>query len=219
MRRDERVHCGDARVGRWERLLNDTDDAGVWKAMEGDVSMDGFRNTFCPTDQDFKTHFESVLNPIDETEHGLDNLINDVTIPVLDEPITPAEVHEQARKMKPDKASGPDGIPPGVFTLLPVQWIYSLVALFNSIFLSGNYPQSWMSQGIHNFRKGDRSNPSNYRGISVINTLGKLYDMVLCQRLSLWFKPYREQAGAQEQRRCIEHIVTFRILTDMARWK
>ena len=43
--------------------------------------------------------------------------------------------------------------------------------------------------------------------------------MVLCNWLELWFKPYREQAGAQKGRGCIEHIVTLRLLSDYAKKK
>lgn len=43
--------------------------------------------------------------------------------------------------------------------------------------------------------------------------------MVLCERLVSWFTPLREQAGAQKNRGCLEHIVTLRILTDAARRK
>ena len=35
--------------------------------------------------------------------------------------------------------------------------------------------------------------------------------------ISRWFAPYREQAGAQKKRSCLEHIVTLRLLTDTAR--
>ncbi len=38
--------------------------------------------------------------------------------------------------------------------------------------------------------------------------------MVLCERLNQWFKPDREQAGAQRKRECMEHIVTLRLLTN-----
>ena len=69
------------------------------------------------------------------------------------------------------------------------------------------------------FKKGDKSKPKNYRGITVINCLAKLYDMILCARLERWFKPYREQAGAQKGRSCVEHIVTLRLLTDFAKKK
>ena len=43
--------------------------------------------------------------------------------------------------------------------------------------------------------------------------------MVLSARLSQWFVPYREQAGSQAGRGSIEHIVTLRLLMDVARRK
>ncbi len=43
--------------------------------------------------------------------------------------------------------------------------------------------------------------------------------MVLCSRLRQWFKPFREQAGAQQGRGCVEHIVSLRLLCDMAKRK
>ena len=56
----------------------------------------------------------------------------------------------------------------------------------------------------------------NYRGINVINCLAELFDLVLSSRLNSWFGPYREQAGSQKGRGCIEHIVSLRLLMDMA---
>ena len=71
------------------------------------------------------------------------------------------------------------------------------------------------------FKRGSRSDANNYRGISVINAIAKVFDMVLCHRLSQWFRPYREQAGAQSTRGCVEHniIVTLRLLIDLAKRK
>ncbi len=53
----------------------------------------------------------------------------------------------------------------------------------------------------------------------MINSITKLYDMILCARLKRCFLPYREQAGAQKGRGCMEHIVTLRLLTDIAKRK
>ena len=47
-----------------------------------------------------------------------------------------------------------------------------------------------------------------------MDCFGKLYDAVLSNRLIHWFKPDREQAGAQHGRGCLEHIVTLRLLMD-----
>ncbi len=43
--------------------------------------------------------------------------------------------------------------------------------------------------------------------------------MVLCSRIMQWFTPYREQAGSQAKRGCIEHIITLRLLLELAKKK
>ena len=212
---------GDVHMGRWERLLEDGDDARVWKAInwKGDFATRGPGDNACPSDEEFKTHFEAVLNPSVGISHEGD-VTTDVTIPILDDPISTLEVQHQIRRMKPDKACGPDGLPPGVFSLLPAQWILTITTLFNNIFFSGIYPQSWIrAKGFTIFKKGDRMDPHNYRWISVISNISKLYDMVLSERLGQWFAPFREQAGAQRNRGCLEHIVALRLITDAARRK
>ena len=62
------------------------------------------------------------------------------------------------------------------------------------------------------FKKGDKANCDNYRGISMINSVAKIYDYILCNRLTQWYTPDREQAGAQKIRGCIEHLVTLRLI-------
>ncbi len=50
-----------------------------------------------------------------------------------------------------------------------------------------------------------------------MNSLAKVYDYVLllCNRLSMWFKLSREQAGAEQRSRLLlEHIVSLRLLID-----
>lgn len=55
---------------------------------------------------------------------------SNVTIPILDDPITPEEVQQQIKRIKPDKACGPDGIPSGTMKMLPAQWILIFTTLF-----------------------------------------------------------------------------------------
>ena len=54
----------------------------------------------------------------------------------------------------------------------------------------------------------------NYRGISIIDALAKCYDYLLNNRLTSWYTPCREQAGAQSKRGCTEHYVTLRLVID-----
>jgi hypothetical protein len=54
------------------------------------------------------------------------------------------------------------------------------------------------------------------QGISVMVALSKLYESVLNKHFTLWFKPDQEQAGAVEGRGCAEHLITLRLLIDLA---
>ena len=83
------------------------------------------------------------------------------------------------------------------------------------IFITGVYPVSWtFSKLIMLFKKGLPMDCGNYRGIGIINSLAKCYDYLLNNRLTLWYIPCREQAGAQFKRGCVELIVTLRLIID-----
>ena len=60
---------------------------------------------------------------------------------------------------------------------------------------------------------------NNYRGISVMDTLAKLYDTMILNRLQLWWNIDKCQAGAQKKRGCVEQITTLRLLCDYAAYK
>ncbi|CAL4124081.1 unnamed protein product, partial [Meganyctiphanes norvegica] len=211
-----------AEQGRWDRILGEDDQSKLWQAINwrGEITDVHSVEESKPTDEIFKYHFEGIFNPPNADNPDPSELHTNVTIPVLDELIKPDEIISQIRKLKPNKASGPDGLPPGLFKLLPAEWIIFITALFNNLFLSGSYPDCWTSAKLFTvFKRGSKVVPGNYRGINVINSLAKLYDMILSARLSQWFIPYREQAGSQVGRGCIEHIVTLRLLMDVARRK
>ncbi len=95
-------------------------------------------------------------------------ITTDVTIPMLDNQISALKV----KIMHPDKACGPDGLPLGVFSLLPAQWELAIVTLFNDVLVSGTYPCSWIKAKVFTiFKKGDSQDPNSYIGTSILNSL------------------------------------------------
>ena len=219
--REDRVEPVNNTLGRWERLVDSNNDLEIWRAIDWKGQYEStHRSDVKPSDEDFKQFFESTLNPPTNSSFDPNMFTSDISIPILDEPITPLEVKQQAKMLKHDKASGPDGLSPSILKMLPAQWILLLTNIFNAIFQARIYPREWTRTRMCTlFKKGDRKDVNNYRGISIMNSMAKLYDMVLCSRLKMWFKPFREQAGAQEKRGCLEHIVSLRLLCDMARRK
>ena len=61
-----------------------------------------------------------------------------------------------------------------------------LLKLFNGVFLSGFFPESW-SKGciVPIFKKGDVNDTNNYRGITLISCLGKLFTSILNRRIRM----------------------------------
>lgn len=128
---------------------------------------------------------------------------------MLDDRITQNEVALAAEKLK-DKNSSSDGLcAPLVRNVLHIV-MPLLVLLCNCIFFSAMYPAKWSISVIHALHKKLlMSDSNNYRGISLVELLAKLYDVILCERLKRWFIPHMEQSGFQEGRSCAEHVFMF----------
>lgn len=73
-----------------------------------------------------------------------------------------------------------------------------LVDLFNIVFSSGIFPQKW-SEGIITpvFKKGDSMDCNNYRGITLLSCLSKIFTSLLNDRLGNWSKAYNVISDAQ----------------------
>ena len=168
------------------------------------------------SEEEFREHVENLLNPPSDNDDQLDLSNYHVSVPILDKKIEIKEVVDvQEKQVKPNKSCGPDGNSPGVFKLLPSAWILFICMLYNVVFAT-SYQIAWsVAKLIMLFKKGARLDCNNYRGISIINAIAKIYDYVLNNRLLLWYNVCREQAGAQSQRGCIEHIVTLRLIIDV----
>ena len=75
-----------------------------------------------------------------------------------------------------------------------------LVLLFNHVFDTGQYPSAWSVAIIVPIHKsGDKDDPDNYRGVSLLSILGKVFAHILYKRLTLWAdendKIVEEQSG------------------------
>ena len=120
----------DSNLGRWHRIMNENDQQKLWQGVNwcGEIVEDLSNNDVKPADNEFKDHFDELFNPTDIPDLHIDDFNQGIYVPVLDDPIVPEECVNQTNKLKPNKGSGPDGIPPGIFKVLPVQWI--LLSMF-----------------------------------------------------------------------------------------
>ena len=202
---------------KWTRLLEGNDPKKIWKSIGWNGSIDT-SSSISPSDEEFRVHFEDLLNP--DTGDNTDDIdVSDSPIiPVLDDPISPVEVAEAASECKEAKSF--IGVTPAIFSCLPATWIMFITQVLNLLFCNEQliYPVKWCyNKLVVLFKKGLRLNCGNYRGLSISETVGKLYAKILSNRLRLWMDIDKCQAGGQERRGCIEHVLALRLVIDYAK--
>ena len=108
----------------------------------------------------------------------------DVSVDICDSPITEIEVALNLKKLKSNKAAGIDGITGEFYKYIADDLTLPFCAIFNYIFDKGEYPTQW-AEGLINalHKKGDFSNPDNYRKITITVAMAKVFDSILNARL------------------------------------
>ena len=94
-----------------------------------------------------------------------------------------------------------------------------LIKLFNLIFMKGTFPKAWNESFITlTHKKGNKSNNSNYRGISITSNLGKLFNKIIHARLLKFIGSNNlmceNQIGFKENCRTADCIFSLKSLVD-----
>ena len=136
------------------------------------------------TAEDFFEHFSTVFGTQsdDLRPNGHPDIQVNTDDESLDSPFSMDELKKVISSLKSNKSPGMDGLTAEIFKssydiLSPL-----LLRLFNVVFISGYYPTQW-SEGlitpIH--KKASLEDANNYRGITLINVLSKIYSHLLKQ--------------------------------------
>ena len=167
-----------------------------------------------PTDGEFKEYFEGLLHRGEDTDLEVDTT-DSPYIPLLDDPFSAAELDIAISGLNKNKSYS--GLCPGLVAWLPASWMIFFLTLLNLVFSSITYPSQWCNSKLFTvFKKGSRMVTGNYRGISILDTLAKIFDTMILNRLKFWGEIDKCQAGACAGRGCIEQIFTLRMAIDTA---
>ena len=123
------------------------------------------------------------------TENILDNIV-----------ITESEIIDVINSLKPNKASGHDEISHRMLKGTATSISKPLLILFKKSLNAGIYPSSWKQARVMPiFKKGDPNLPSNYRPISLLSTVGKLFERIIHKHMYNFFLDnklfYKYQSG------------------------
>ena len=166
-------------------------------------------------------HFNELLNqPTNADWDNLGEIKIHPTIEELDAAITMAEVETAINNTKLRKSPGPDGILPEILAHGGSALRSFLLDIFNLLWTTEDLPSDWTDANICIlFKKGDRSQCGNYRGVSLLSTVGKAFADILLQRLQyLAESVYPEsQSGYRKNRGTVDSIFTLRQIMEKSR--
>lgn len=133
----------------------------------------------------WRSHFENLLNDHADTPDDL--LRMTPQHPVRHWMALPPSIQDfnkALKRMKPGKAPGPDNIPLELLTHGGPELRNRLMLLILKIWETKTLPNDFRNANIITiFKKGDRENCNNYRGISLLSIASKIFARILLDRL------------------------------------
>ena len=118
------------------------------------------------TDEDCQT---AQPPEVRRTEANLNNMV-----------VTENDVLHKIEKIKVNKTPGPDKISPRILKEVKHQISKPLSILFNKSLQLGKVPSDWKCANVTPiFKKGDKSQPGNYRPISLTSVVCKLMETII----------------------------------------
>ena len=117
--------------------------------------------------------------------------------------------------LRSGKAAGPDEIPAEATKADIETAVNMLYSLFSKIWEKEEVPAQWKEGIIIKLpKKGDLRDCSNFRGIILLSTPGKVLNRVLLERMkeAVDTKLRDQQAGFRRNRSCADQIASLRII-------
>ncbi len=171
----------------------------------------------------FYEHFKNLNNEEDNelTQYDID-LDNADS---LNAPITTKEVFFNIKKLKNNKSPGNDQIVNEYIKSTQLLLCPLYVKFFNKILDCGVIPNEWLVGTIVPLykNKGDIKDTNNYRGITLLSCMGKLFTSILNERLNIFCNERNIineiQAGFRPGYSTLDHIFLLKSIIDMFLWK
>ena len=180
------------------------------KQSDGSVSANTFAQYFKAINNPESVFYQADDDIIDFNEKYIKGEIN-IMFEELNVPISYLEVLNSIKQLRNNSSPGPDNILNELLKNSSETVSRYLLKLFNVCLERGFFPDSWsVGHIIPLFKSGDKAEPSNYRGITLLSSLGKLFSRTLNNRLVKWAEKYNvyieAQAGFRKGMSTIDNI-------------
>ena len=219
---NKKYNCYVANTRKRIRSLKTKDPKRFWKIVNGSSKERKEELSLISKDV-LAEHFEKISNIDDDElfESVLDENQIYMVNQQLNAVISEEEILKAIKRLNNNKACGFDRIINEFLKNSAEKLLPNLTILFNIVLISEKVPTSWSLGYITPLYKGkgDKSNPDNYRGITVLSCLGKLFTSVLNQRINDFLETCNllgnEQAGFRSNNSTYDHLFALHCLVDL----
>ena len=98
--------------------------------------------------------------------------------------VTEDRVKKVLNKLNVNKSGGPDNITPRLLRKCSQSLAKPLSIIFNKSLQTGDVPAAWREANVSPlYKKGDKTNPLNYRPVSLTSTVGKVLETIIRDEL------------------------------------
>jgi hypothetical protein len=127
------------------------------------------------------------------------------------------EIETILKKLKSGKASGEDNIPSELYKYVSGKFKTRLLTFLNEIHVSWTALAEWNTTsgiGLLVYKRGDRIDPNNDRGINLLNSCYKTYTKILHEKLRRYSETSLDetQSGFIKWWLCIDSAFTLKVL-------
>ena len=128
--------------------------------------------------------------------------------------ISEIDILRVINKMKVNKTPGPDKISPRILKEVKHEITKPLSMIFNKSLTFGKVPNEWKLANVTPiFKKGDKSQPKNYRPISLTSVACKLMETLIRDKLVNFLEENKiikdSQHGFRNKRSCLTNLLDF----------
>ena len=182
-------------------------------------------NAKIPPIQEFYNYYKNInTSEINETfDFGESEYEADNADIILNSKISEEEISTAINGLKLGKSPGHDEILNEHIKSTKCLFMPLYIKLFDTIFDTSILPEVWLEGKIRPIykNKGDQLNAENYRPITVLSCLGKLFTSILNNRLTKFLEIHQalneNQAGFRKGYSTTDHIFTLNALTELFR--
>ena len=163
----------------WAFIRGKSDHSGIPEEMtfEGERCCDpeSISNAFAQ-------YFGSVYETYADTGYTIQS-DNDLGVFNFSQ-VTEMEILNSIKKLKPKKSTGPDGIPPYIYKGCAELLVKPLLFILNEAIKQNKFPTTLKESVISPIHKnGNKGNITNYRPISLLNILAKIFESILYSKI------------------------------------